>query len=119
MAKPEWFRKSSWSPDDEADFRARLGRSRAAGRAQYLRLQAYHLQEVGTTELVSAALSLLDELITNHPDSSECASAHLQRGQCLADLGRLEQALAAYREAFEAQRKRPNVQTDVHLTFGE
>jgi tetratricopeptide (TPR) repeat protein len=119
MAKPDWFRKTSWSPGDQADFRARLTRSRANSRAQYLRLQAYHLQEVGTAELVSAALTLLDELIATYPDSSDLASAHLQRGQCLADLGRHEDALAAYRCAFEAQRQRPNVRTDVRLTFGE
>jgi hypothetical protein len=49
MSKTEWFRRTTWTPEDEASFRARLKRSRGSfHKAQYLRIQAEHLQEVGT-----------------------------------------------------------------------
>jgi tetratricopeptide (TPR) repeat protein len=120
VGKVEWYRRSSWTPDDQADFQARLKRSRGSfHKAQYLRLQALALQEVGTEPLLTAALSLLDQLLRDHVDASQLASAHQQRAECLADLGRYEEALISYRAAFEAQRNAPNWRTEAYLGFGE
>jgi tetratricopeptide (TPR) repeat protein len=120
VGKVEWYRRSTWTPDDQADFQARLKRSRGSfHKAQYLRLQALALQEVGTDAILSAALSLLDQLVRDYPDPSQLASAHQQRAECLADLGRYEEALASYRAAFDAQRHAPNWKTEAYLGFGE
>jgi hypothetical protein len=58
----DWFRKTSWSETDQADFFARLKRSRgASNKAQYLRIQASHLEGVGSPGLLRASLTLLDK----------------------------------------------------------
>ncbi len=102
------------------EFQQRLGRSRSTyHKAQYLRIQAVHLAEVGTGPFLEGALSLLNQLIVQFPDASQLASAHLQRGDCLADLGRHTEAFDAYEAAFVAQRAYPNLHTGAALAYGE
>jgi tetratricopeptide (TPR) repeat protein len=119
LGRVDWYRRSTWTAEDQADFRARLKRSRGFNKAQYLRLQALALQEVGTEPLLLAALSLLDQLVQEYPEPSQLASAHQQRAQCLADLGRYADAIASYHASFEAQRQAPNWKTEAYLDFGE
>lgn len=120
MPKTDWFRRSTWTPADEAEFRARLKRSRSAHhRAQYLRLQAWHLQDVGTGRLLEAALELLNELVLEYPERTQLAAAHTQRAQCLAALDRPDEAITAYREAFATERSFPSVRSLAYLSFAE
>ena len=120
MSKVEWFRRTSWTSDDQAEFASRLRRVRTPfKRAQYLRIQALHLQEVGEGELTCAALGLLDRLLAEDPEPTQLSAAHMQRAECLVDLGRPEEALEAYRCAFEAQRREPNWRNSAYLGFGE
>ena len=120
MTAAKWFRRTTWSPADAADFGARLERSRSAfHRAQYLRIQAAHLHEAGTHPLAEAAFGLLDQLLAEWPDESQLSSAHMQRAGCLIDLGRPEEALAAYQAALAARRVSPNFGNDAHHGFAE
>jgi tetratricopeptide (TPR) repeat protein len=119
MGASEWFRRTSWTADDQADFANRLKRARtASGKAQYLRIQAHHLHEVGTRELNDAALGLLDRMLAEYPEPTEISTAHMQRAECLIDLGRPDDALDAYRQSFEVRRRVPNWANDAHLGFG-
>jgi tetratricopeptide (TPR) repeat protein len=116
----DWFRKITWTESDRADFFARLARARGAyQKAQYLRIQAVHLQHTGQLESVRAALELLDILIADYPEPSEIASAHMQRGECLSTLGDPDAGLTAHREALAAERKMRTIKTDAYLGFGE
>lgn len=120
LSRAEWFRRTTWTREDAAEFEDRLGRSRSAShKAQYLRIQALHLHEVGTRGLTEAALGLLDQLIAKWPVASQLAAAQMLRAECLIDLGRPGDALQAYRAALDAQRTAPNWRTDAHLGFGE
>jgi tetratricopeptide (TPR) repeat protein len=120
LAKNEWFRRTTWTPDDQVAFFQRLGRSRTPfHKAQYLRIQAQHLAEVGTAPLIEAALSLLDRLLTEVPEPSQLASAHEQRARCLADLGRHRDAFEALEASLVAERAYPNLRTAAYLDFGE
>ncbi|MES3035278.1 MAG: hypothetical protein V4813_14870 [Gemmatimonadota bacterium] len=99
---------------------ARLKRSRSPfHRAQYLRIQALHLEESGVPELVVPALSLLEHLVRECPERSQLSAAHHQRALCHVDLGELEAAIDAFRAAFVARRASPNWQNDAPLDFGE
>ena len=115
----DWFRKTTWSEADQADFFARLKRSRGAGnKAQYLRIQAYHLEETHDPKLIRAAIPLLDKMIAEFPEQGELASALSQKASCLGALGLLNEAIDCYREAFDAQRKFPQRRTRAWLEFG-
>jgi len=116
MSKLEWFRRTTWTDDDRKDFDARLKRSRgASNKAQYLRIQAYHLAEVGLEE---EAIELLDRLFAEFPDKLQLAQAHQQKGSSLARLRKTEAALQELRAALQAERDFPNVKTNAWLDFG-
>ncbi len=118
--KVEWFRRSTWSDHDAAEFNARLARSRGAHRkAQYLRIQAAHLFEAGDEHLTRAALGLLDRLILEFPDPCQLASALALRAESLVDLGRASEALDSYQRAFLARRAFPQVGDDGYLGYAE
>jgi tetratricopeptide (TPR) repeat protein len=120
MTKTEWFRRTSWTPEDQREFEARLKRSRSAfHRAQYLRIQAWHLHEVGDRALAEAALCLLDQVITTYPEPSQLSTALMQRAECLVDLGLPEEALDTYVAALEARRREPRWGNLAHLGFAE
>jgi hypothetical protein len=113
----EWFRRTTWTADDERDFFARLARSRGPARkAQYLRIQAVHLAEA-QPPLHSQALRLLDQVLVDYPDDLMLAQVHVQRGASLVALGRRMDAATALRAALAAQRARPNVQTSAAIDF--
>jgi tetratricopeptide (TPR) repeat protein len=118
MAK-DWFRKISWSEADQADFFARLKRSRgASNKAQYLRIQASHLEGVGSPELLRASLTLLDKMLAEFPELTQLASAYGQKASCLAKLGEIDQAVVYYQRALETEREFPNVKTHAFIEFG-
>ncbi len=115
MAQNDWFRRTTWTAQDAAEFQARLARSRGErGKAQYLRIQAYHLAEVGKHH---DALSLIDQLLKNYVVKSELASTYLQRAESYAALGSVELAIANFRQSLAAQAEYPSVQTNVALDF--
>jgi tetratricopeptide (TPR) repeat protein len=120
MAKTEWFRRTTWSAEDAADFAARLKRSRGMfHRAQYLRIQALHLERTEEGSLLLVALGLLQQLITEYPDPSQLAEAFHQHATCMVALGDIEGALTAYHKSFEAQRRYPKGHTNAYRDFGE
>lgn len=68
MATDEWFRNTSWDSNIEADFEARLKRSRGAyHKAQYLRIQASYLLDSSVNDIQQVGLRLMDRLIKDYP----------------------------------------------------
>ena len=103
MEKNDWYRKTSWSSEDEKDFFAYLQRARSSyNKAQYLRIQAYYLQRECSPPNYQAALALLEHLIAHYPDPNEIGSAYLQKAKCLEELGQWDEALQVYRQALAA-----------------
>ena len=115
----DWFRKTTWSEADQADFFARFKRSRTAyNKAQYLRIQACHLEGVGSQELLKASLTLLDKMLAEFPEKTQLASAYGQKASCLAKLGEIDQAVVYYQRALKTEREFPNVKTNAFMEFG-
>lgn len=114
----DWYRRTSWTPDDEQDFFARLARSRTrCNKSQYLRIQAVHLAGTGDPRYLEAALSLMDMLIRDYPEPSELACAYWHRARWYERLDQLDEAMVAYREALKAQEQYPQVKTGAALDF--
>jgi len=111
-----WFRRKTWTQEDEAAFFSRLRRSRTAfHKAQYCRIQACELQMVGEYR---AALGLLELVMREWPEAAQRAAVYHQKAECLEKLGQEAAAIEAYRAAFDAQRKQPTYKTAAHLDFG-
>jgi tetratricopeptide (TPR) repeat protein len=69
--------------------------------------------------MLQAALELLDRVIRDYCEASQLSSAWQQRGQCLVDLGRHDDAIRAFRAALLAQRQAPGWRNEAHLDLGE
>ncbi len=118
MSQDDWYRKTTWSENDQKEFFERLRRSRSTyNKAQYTRIQASYLQSVGTIEMIHNSLSLLDMLLQEWPEESELAMTYLQKAECYEKLNKIDFALESYRKCFEAQRDYKNAQTMAHLNF--
>jgi len=68
MATDEWYRNTTWDNNIEADFEARLKRSRGAyHKAQYLRIQASYLLGNSDIDNQHVGIRLMDRLIKDYP----------------------------------------------------
>lgn len=117
MGTAEWYRRETWTPDDEADFFERLDRARPRNRARFLRIQALHLEETGRRDLVETALDLLDLLLLEYPDELELAAALHQKARCCDALGRTGEAVGTFRDSLQAMRDVRDARTDAHADF--
>jgi len=118
MTRDDWFRRTSWSSTDEAEFFARLRRSRTAfHKAQYVRIQAHSLAETGEKQLIRTALALLDRLFADYPDPSQLTQAHLQAAHCYEHLGNLDSAIKHFRLSLIAKHQYPNLDAGTDLEF--
>jgi|SRR5688572_3133138 len=68
MGAEDWYRNTSWDETIEADFEARLKRSRGAfHKAQYLRIQASYLLDNSDKNYQMVGLRLMERLIKDYP----------------------------------------------------
>jgi tetratricopeptide (TPR) repeat protein len=112
--KQDWFRKTSWSEQDQADFFLRLRRAKRKSRPQYLRVQAITLSDTSPS-LGEAAITLLDIVLQQYPDSFEIVPALSAKGKCLEHSGNIDDALGYYSLAVNHMRQKPNIQTSAWL----
>jgi tetratricopeptide (TPR) repeat protein len=116
MSTSDWYRKTTWTSDDADDFFAHLASLQTdTHRAQYLKIQALTLKD---TKQYNAALALLEIAIERFPNR-ETTQVRKLRAECLFALGLRDQALEAYRHAFQAQREQRNIHCNVALAFAE
>jgi tetratricopeptide (TPR) repeat protein len=117
MPSSEWYRCISWTSTEQAEFEARLKRSRGAFyKAQYLRIQAVTLLATGSPALVPSALALVARLLREYPDEEQLL-ARTTRAECLARLGRWDEALDAYRVALDWERTHSGHHAEAYLDF--
>jgi tetratricopeptide (TPR) repeat protein len=130
MAKRAWYARTSWTTEDRDEVFARL--REVVGeheQASCLRKQAAHLlahagklsrsapQDPQIDQLLGGARELFEAFLDWFSDSSERAYVLAALGEVEERAGAVEQALARYREALEAQDTTAR-STNAHLRFG-
>lgn len=118
MKQKDWFRRTTWTKQDNQDFFSRLKRARENNRVQYLLIQASCLEDTGNQKYIVGALDLIEIAINQYPYPIYLERAYQQKANCLERVGKLDDALIAYRNAFIARRNKPNIRTDAPLKFG-
>jgi len=118
MGNDDWFRRTTWSEQDQREFFTRLARSRGTfHKSQYLRLQALSLTGTGSEPLIRVALALLQRLVAEYPDPSQLEQAHLQAARCHEQLADLDHAVEHFRLAHRAHSGYPNSDAGTALEF--
>lgn len=68
MASDDWYKNKTWDNEVEAEFEARLKRSRGAfNKAQYLRIQGSYLLDSSDKKNQLVGLNLMERLIKDYP----------------------------------------------------
>lgn len=116
----DWYRKTTWTREDEEDFFQRLGRAREYNRAQYLRIQAITFIETQQENLLKVAEMLLNKILKDYPENK------LDRGLSFYALGDIykfhkhfTKAIDYYKQALDFEKIFPNVITKAYLNYSE
>jgi tetratricopeptide (TPR) repeat protein len=116
MPKIDWYRRETWTEKDQQEFFERLGRSRTTyNKAQYLRIQAYHLKD----KYPEVSNQLLDKLIEEYPEKHELASAYLQKAMLMIGFGRNDEAIDYFQKSIQQEREYQGVKTTAYLEYGK
>jgi hypothetical protein len=112
----DWFRRQSWSQEDQTEFWQRLNRAREHNRAQYVFVQGYTLMQAGP-QYCAGAIELFDYVIDRYSDSISFVQALSAKADCLVASADIEGALTYYERAIQRMRIKPNNQTWAWLDF--
>lgn len=116
----DWYRRKSWTENDEAEFFTKLNRARKDGRAQYLKIQAIELISTEKKELLKVAEILLNKMLTEYPEDDFNKSSALHNlGKIYKQNGDEIKAIQYYKKAIDFEKIYPNVQTLAYLDFSE
>jgi hypothetical protein len=119
MPQDDWCRRTTWTPADEAAFRARNRRSRGAhSKAQYLCIQAETLFKMNQPDLTEHALALAEECLHDFPEVMDRAKAFDLAGRCCVRLGYITRAVHHFHKALERQREFRGIQTLAAFNLG-
>jgi len=119
MGRNDWYRRTTWTPEDAEHFHARNSRSRGdANKAQYLRIQADTLLRTGEDDLLEPAFELSQLALERSPGTLSHAPALDCAGRCLERLGQYREAIQHFLDALEYQRQVPGIRTNACFHLG-
>lgn len=101
MASDDWYRNDDWDAAAEARFRAKLSRSRSS-RPQYIRIQAGYLTQTHP----QVALQLIEEYFDTG-NEFHAQMAYWTRAEAYRHLGKVDEAVTAYRAALRWEQTHP------------
>jgi tetratricopeptide (TPR) repeat protein len=113
---PDWYRRTEWNEQCEAEFFRRLKRARHQ-KQQYLVIQAATLVGTRQPELAAVALNLIEFFFGEHADAFFASNAFHTKAQALLLLERWEEAFQAFEDALAARRVMPNVINNTWLEY--
>jgi hypothetical protein len=113
----DWFRKTTWSPQNEADFERPWKRCRTDwNRFQYLSIQAGHLI-AANPPLYADGLKLLERALTQFHQPVGIANALGLKARCVHALDAFDAAVPIYRQALEFEKSYPQARTRLWVEF--
>ncbi|KAF2331773.1 hypothetical protein [Flavobacterium ginsenosidimutans] len=116
----DWYRKKSWTKEDEEHFFTKLSRARKDGRAQYLKIQAIELVETKEPKLLNVAKELLEKILDEYPnDNFNKSSVYNTLGDIFLLENTTEKAIEYYKKSIDFEKVYPNVKTDSYLIYSE
>jgi len=114
----DWYRRTSWTNEDQEEYFKKLARARSWSRPQYLRIQAVHLVSTEDPKLLDFAEMLIQRLFDTFPeDRLEKSSALELLGDIYKLRKQFDKALEYYKKAIEFEKEFPNILTNAYLEY--
>ena len=114
--KQDWFRKKTWTEEDQKDFFTKLNRARQSSKCQYLYLQACALAYTVATAEAAIAVAEMGLAVADH--EIQKVDIYGVQAVAFANLGKIPETLNAYKSLFEIQ-KTKGCQGDYHIHFAK
>jgi tetratricopeptide (TPR) repeat protein len=116
----DWFRRTTWTKEDEEEFFQKLKRAHKHKKPQYLRIQASTLYYTDNYNLLPVAKSLLEKYFSEYPDDKSFRTVAFNLlGHIYRAMKKHDTALENYRNAVEFEKEYPQVKTDAYLNYSE
>lgn len=116
----DWYRKKTWTNEDEKHFFVKLNRARKSSRAQYLKIQAIELIETRNIKYLEIAESLLNQMLDEYPEDKFNKSSALESlGEIYEIRKDFNTAISFYKKSIEFEKESPNVRTQSFLSYSE
>ena len=116
----DWYRRKTWSSEDEKEFFTKLARARNDSRPQYLKIQAIELVQTKEKRALGAAESLIRKLFDEYPEDKFNKSSALN---LLGDIYKIRDdfktAIDYYKQALDFEISYPQVKTQAYLNYSE
>jgi tetratricopeptide (TPR) repeat protein len=114
----DWFRKITWTKEDEKDFFSRLNKARGNKKPQYLRIQAITLYETRNHKYFNVAINLLNKILNEYPDNIfEKIMSFKILGDIYYKMKKYDTALENYYNAIEFEGKDQYVKTEAYINY--
>jgi tetratricopeptide (TPR) repeat protein len=118
MKTIEWYRNEDWNEEIQEDFFAHLKRSRSEyHRAQYLRIQAFHLKGTNIKQNIVVAKTLLEKCLLDYPNDSQRCQAYKTLAECKGFLGDIDGAIEDFRKAVNREFEYPGISCNSNTVF--
>ena len=115
MSSTDWYTRETWNQEFAVEFWQKISRKRDPRmKAQLIRIQAAHLEKAN---LIDDALSLLDVILNEYPESFDISQVYHQLGECYVKKDKIEDAIDALKKSIAIENEKPNYQTGSWLTF--
>lgn len=117
----DWYRKETWTKEDEKDFFLHLAKSRGEyNKAQYLKIQAFTLYETHKKKYFDAILTLLDKYFNDFPNENnfKCECLHLY-GRVFYDMKTYDKAFDYFQKAAYLEAEFPDVISGAWLDYAQ
>src|SRR5450755_3531002 len=116
----DWYRRKSWTKDDEKEFFLKLNRARKDSRAKYLRIQAVELIETRNNYSLDIAEALLNRILIEYPESKfEWGLSLYSLGEIFIQKEDFEKSIQYFKQAIDFEKDYPKVKTNAYLIFSE
>jgi tetratricopeptide (TPR) repeat protein len=116
MSDRDWFRQTDWNEEIERLFFKKLRAARSYSRAQYLQIQSGTLIQPDRPDLVPIAIGMAQRVLAEYPDElHQVVLAHGNIGRAHEMMGEIDQAIAAYRNAWKAEDAAVGIRTNARL----
>jgi tetratricopeptide (TPR) repeat protein len=116
----DWYRKTTWTTEDENEFFLKLKKSQKHNRPQYLRIQASTLNDTNNSKLLIVALNLLEKYFTDYPDDKfDRSLAFKLNGDIYYKIKKYDIALENYKNAIDFEKSYLQIKTDAYLNYSE
>lgn len=116
----DWYRRTTWTKNDEKEFFEKLNRARKYNHHQYLKVQAIELIDTLDDNFLDTAEFLLKKALKDYPDerigTSQCYNS---LGTIYERKGDVSKALKYYKKSLAFEESFPNVITNTYLDYSE